>query len=259
MQGAQGIFEAIAEKQAPAIVAVYAHCINFPDSDAFAAYLKTMAASSPMPVSLMLDHGETIEQCLRAISLGFTDVMFDGSALPYDENVANTLEVVKVARPLGIGVEAELGHVGKAADYADFAGQRAGFTNPDTVVPFVDSTGVDFLAIAFGSAHGVFKGQPQIDIDLLREIHLRMDIPLVLHGGSGLTDEQFKAVIANGIAKINVSTNLVISASNRMKTAAAEDGANMFSISAAIKEAYKSGVGDVLDLFGASGKGIVTK
>lgn len=254
MQGAQGTFDAIAEKQAPVIVAVYAHLIDLPDAEAFGAYLKTMAERVDAPVSIMLDHGETVDQCLKAISFGFTDVMFDGSKLPIDENIAKTLEVVAAARPLGIGVEAELGHVGDASDYADFAAKRQGFTDPDSVVPFLEATGVDYLAVAFGTAHGVFKGDPELDLELFEKIAARVDVPLVMHGGSGLSDEQFKAAIAAGVAKINVATNLVIGASKAMKQQAAADTANLFTISAAARTAYKDGVGEVLDLFGCAGK-----
>ena len=254
MQGAQGTFDAIAEKQAPAIVAVYAHLIDLPDAEAFAAYLKTMAERVDAPVSIMLDHGETVEQCLKAISLGFTDVMYDGSKLPIDVNVSKTLEVVAAARPLGIGVEAELGHVGNAADYADFAAKRQGFTDPESVVPFLEATGVDYLAVAFGTAHGVFKGDPELDLELFKNIASLVDVPLVMHGGSGLTDEQFTSAIAAGVAKINVATNLVIGASKAMKKEAAGDAANLFTIAAAARGAYRDGVGAVLELFGSAGK-----
>jgi ketose-bisphosphate aldolase len=256
MQGAKGIFEAIAEKKAPAIVAVYAHLIHNPDAEAFAAYLKTMADGVGVPVSIMLDHGQTVDQCMQAISFGFTDVMFDGSELPFEENIAKTCEVVRAARPLGIGVEAELGHVGNAADYEDFAAKKGGFTDPASVPPFVEATGVDFLAVAFGTAHGVIKGRtPQIDLDLLKDIRTKVDLPLVMHGGSGVTDQQFREVIAAGITKINLATNLVIEATIAMKAAANKDDANLFTIAAAAQNAYKNDAETMIDLFGTKNQG----
>ncbi len=255
MQGAKGAFQAVAEKNAPAIIAVYAQQVLLPDAEAFAKYLKTMAETVDAPVSIMLDHGASIEQCARAIELGFTDVMIDGSSLPFDENVANTKTVVEMAHQKGIGVEAELGHVGSVDDYQDFGGKGQGFTDPETVQPFIDATGVDFLAVAFGTAHGVMKDTPSLNLDLLAEIASRVDIPLVMHGGSGLTDEQFVDSIAAGVSKINVATNLVIAATKMIKQNALESDSNLFTMLMAVSEGYKVGCGKVFDLFGSSGKG----
>lgn len=255
MQGAKGAFEAIAAKKAPAIVAVYAHLVFAPDAEAFVNYLRTMANQSDMPISIMLDHGATVEQCARAIELGFTDVMFDGSQLPYEENVNKTKSVVEMAHPKGVGVEAELGHVGTAADYEDFAGKGQGFTDPESVQPFIDATGVDFLAVAFGTAHGVSKNNPKLNLDLLGDIAKEVDLPLVMHGGSGLTDEQFQQAIAAGIAKVNVSTNLVIAATQMMMQNANQPDASLFSMLGMVSEAYKQGCGKIFDLFGTTGKG----
>ena len=234
-------FDAIAEKNSPAIIAVYAHMILMPDAEAFANYLMTMAEQAPAPVSIMLDHGASVEQCEKAIEFGFTDVMIDGSSLPFEENVAMTKTVIEMAHPKGIGVEAELGHVGSVENYDEFGGQGQGFTDPNSVQPFIDATGVDFLAVAFGTAHGVMKKTPNLKLDLLGEIASRVDIPLVMHGGSGLTDEQFKQAIATGVAKVNVATNLVIAASKMMREDAAREESNIMSLMAAASQAYKIG------------------
>jgi len=255
MQSAKGVFKAVAEKNSPAIIAIYAQMVLLPDAEAFTHYLKTMAKQVEAPVSIMLDHGASVEQCTKAIEFGFTDVMIDGSSQPNDENVKMTKQVVEMAHKKGVGVEAELGHVGSVDNYDEFGGQSQGFTNPDSVQPFINATGVDFLAVAFGTAHGVMKKTPNLNLDLLADIASRVDIPLVMHGGSGLTNEQFKQAIATGIAKINVSTNLVISATKMMREAAAEDDANIFKIMNAACEAYKVGCGKVFDLFGSTGKG----
>ncbi len=254
MQGAAGVFDAIAEKNAPAIIALYGPHIMKPHAAGFVSYLKLGADALEQPVSLMLDHGETVAQCQKAIAWGFTDVMIDGSSLSLAENIALTRSVVDMAHPKGIGVEAELGHVGSAETYEGFGGLGGGFTDPADVPGFIEDTGVDFLAIAFGTAHGVGKGQPKLNLTLLDEISDRVSIPLVMHGGSGLSDEQFRRAIARGVSKINVSTNLVQAATRGMQAAGAREGADLFSIMAAAREGYRLACARTLDLFGASGK-----
>ncbi len=252
MQGAAGIFAAIAEKQAPAIVALYAPRLAEPDAVGFAAYLRTMAEQSPTPVSLMLDHGGSYAQCAQAVAWGFTDVMFDGSQLPLADNIAQTKAVVQMAHAQGVGVEAELGHVGDAAHPDN---PQAHFTDPDIVPDFIAATGVDSLAIAFGTAHGVSKNyQPQLNLDLVRQIAALVEMPLVMHGGSGLSDDQFRAAIQSGISKVNVSTNLVQAAQSGLRTAAAQAESDFFAIMDAAQKGYRENCGRILDLFGASGK-----
>ena len=138
-------------------------------------------------------------------------------ACPLEENIANTRRVVAAAHAAGVGVEAELGHVGMGDQY-DSEGRRGiGFTDPANVERFVEQTGVDFLAIAFGTAHGFYNGEPHLDLDLLSEIRRRVDVPLVMHGGTGLSDEQFRAAIAAGINKINFATSIMNSAADNMR------------------------------------------
>ncbi len=254
MQGAAGIFDAIVEKNAPAIVALYAPLIMADDAAGFVSYLKLRAQALDQPVSLMLDHGATREQCQRAVEWGFTDIMIDGSSLPLAENINLTRSIVDLAHPRGVGVEAELGHVGSAEAYETFGAGGGGFTDPEAVPGFIEATKVDFLAIAFGTAHGVGKGQPRLNLPLLHEINKRVTIPLVMHGGSGLSDDQFRKAIAGGISKINVSTNLVQAATRGMQASAAQEDADLFTIMAAAREGYRLACGETLDLFGASGR-----
>ncbi|HOT90914.1 MAG TPA: class II fructose-bisphosphate aldolase [Anaerolineae bacterium] len=256
MYGVDGLLAALEEKRASAIIAIYAGWLDQPNIRAFAAYIRTRAEAASVPVSLMLDHGGSFEQCIKAIAYGFTDVMYDGSRLPLEENIANTRAVVRAAHAVGLAVEAELGHVGSGSEYQEFGAQRKGFTNPDDVERFVAETGVDILAIAIGTAHGLYAGEPHLDLDLLREIRSRVDIPLALHGGSGCSDEQFRAVIAAGITKINVATDLFVTTARRLTEAArAEDAVEYFAFGKVAVASFQERCGHYLDVFGATGNG----
>jgi fructose-bisphosphate aldolase class II len=254
MRSTDGMFLALEEKRAPAMVAIYSEAMERPNSRAFAAYIRVLADQANVPVSLMLDHGSSFEQCMKAISYRFTDVMYDGSRLPLAENIDSTRAVVRAAHAVGVCVEAELGHVGSGSEYQSFGAQRSGFTDPDSVERFVEETGVDFLAIAIGTAHGLYDGEPQLDIDLLREIRARVDIPLVLHGGSGLSESQFRTVIAAGISKINVATDLFVTAGKRLVEMAQIEDASYFAMGEAAVDSFQERCGYYLDLFGASGQ-----
>ncbi|NLG51059.1 MAG: class II fructose-bisphosphate aldolase [Chloroflexi bacterium] len=253
MLGTEGMFAAIEDKRAPTIVALYAHSVEAPNAKAFAAFIRTMAEKATVPVAFILDHGASVEQCVKALCYGLTDVMFDGSKLPLEENIANTRLVVQMAHAMGAAVEAELGHVGLGRDYS-FEAQRKGFTDPAVAERFVEETGVDALAVAIGTAHGVYKAAPQLDLELLAEIKRRVSVPLVLHGGSGLSEEQFRAAIAGGIAKVNVFTDLGLTAGRQLVAAAGEPNASYFSMTDTVRAAFRARCGYYLDLFGASGK-----
>lgn len=238
LQGIDGIFSAAEACHAPTIIAIYSNQLHLPLSRALVEYIKMRAVESTGVFTLMLDHGPNVETCLLALQMGFTDVMFDGSSLPFEENVAKTRQIVEAAHARGVGVEAELGHVGLGEDYDTISSQRYGFTDPDEAVRFVEATGIDSLAIAFGNAHGNYKGEPHLDIELLKEIRGRVSIPLVLHGGSGISTEQFHQAIDVGIAKINYVTQILNVAAAKMKTAANSEKANVFTITDGIRQAY---------------------
>ena len=253
MHSTDAMFDVLEAKRASAMVALYASALDRPNARAFAAYIRTRAEDAGVPVSLMLDHGRSFEDCIRAIHYGCTDVMYDGSKLPLEENIETTRAVVRAAHAVQVGVEAELGHVGRGSEYEDHETRRKGFTDPDSVERFVAETGVDFLAIAIGTAHGLYAGDPQLDFDLLREIRARVDIPLVLHGGSGVTEEQFRTAIAGGISKINVATDLYVTTGRRLVEAAQAEGASYFALGKAAIDSFVERCGYYLDLFGASG------
>lgn len=254
MKSTEGMFGAIQEKNAPCIVAIYDVFMGHPNARAFAVYIRARAEDVAQPVSLMLDHGSSFEQCMQAIAWGFTDVMYDGSKLSLEENMANTKALVRAAHAMGVAVEAELGHVGRGSDYGDQATRRKGFTDPDMVERFIAETGVDYLAIAIGTAHGLYDGDPELDMELLKEIRSRVDTPLVLHGGSGCTEDQFRTVVALGITKINVATELYVTTGKRIVAAAAEEGANYNGLGRLAVESFQERCGYYLDLFSASGK-----
>jgi len=162
MMGTQGMLAALEEKRSPAIVAVYAGTVDRPGAGAFSALIRALAEEATVPISLMLDHGASYEQCIKALRLGFSDVMYDGSKLPLEENIATTLLVARAAHAVGACAEAELGHVGVGAEYEVFGGQRKGFTDPAVVERFVAETGVDFLAVAMARRMGSTRGNRRL-------------------------------------------------------------------------------------------------
>ena len=249
-----GVLLAAEEKHAPVIIAMYPRVVDLPNSRALAAYVRIRAQECTVPVSLMLDHGASFEQVIQAISLRFTDVMYDGSKLPMEENIAITCAVVRAAHAVDTSVEAELGHVGQASNYKTIAAERMGFTDPAKVAGFVKATGVDSLAVAIGNAHGQYVGDPHLDMDLLRDIRSRVDEPLVLHGGSGICENDFRAAIRAGIAKINVATDLRLATKQGMIEATQSERFSYFDVAKVTTEAYRARCCYHFDLFGTTGK-----
>lgn len=254
MNATDGILNAFQNKHCPGIIGLYSSFLERPNARAITAYIRTRVEDFSFPVSLMLDHGNSVENCIKAIELGFTDVMYDGSRLPFEENIRNTKAVVDVAHKVGVCVEAELGHVGSGREYQKYGAQRKGFTDPNLVETFVKETEVDYLAIAIGTAHGIYDGDPNIDLELLKEIRARVDIPLVLHGGTGCSEEQFRAVIKNGISKINIATDLFLNASRRMVEVAKGENVSYFLLCKTATEAFQERCEYYIELFGAEDK-----
>lgn len=249
VNAAIGVLRAAEAEQAPVILGMYDTWFQQPQAEAVCAGMRALAAEASVPVSLMLDHGSGFGMCIKAIRNGFTDVMFDGSALPYAENAAATRLICEAAHAAGVQVEAELGHVGLGDEY-DAASARDQFTQPDMVSRFVAETGVDYLAVSFGTAHGVYKSAPELDLALLAKLNAVSTVPLAMHGGSGLSEEQFHGAIDRGIAKINIGTNLYLYAAELI----AKSKGDLFSVEAAITEGFRSQCEYYLRLFGASGK-----
>lgn len=208
------------------------------------------AKRSKVPVVVHLDHGKTFEAIIKAITLGFTSVMIDASDLSFEDNIALTQEVVKIAHNVGVSVEAELGHVltsslgggeGREPD-DDLVGVKGNiYTDPQMAKQFVDRTAVDCLAVAFGTVHGIYLKEPRLDLDLIRKIHEEIQIPLVMHGGSGLTEQDYALAIGNGIAKINYYTY-----ANRTGAEAIEKAANAGAVPVLFLEDYVTAVTQAL-------------
>ncbi len=198
----KGILLAAAELQKPLILQMTRSSIEYMGIKTAVAMARAMSEEYAVQSWLHLDHGDSLELVKRCLSAGFDSVMIDASEQSLDENIKITGQVVKLAEQYGANVEAELGYVAKLGQSTD----KVGFTEPDDAKRFVKETGVNALAIAIGSAHGFYKEKPKLDIERLKKIRLMVDIPLVLHGGSGIPGEQIRQAVKAGICKINVAT-----------------------------------------------------
>lgn len=246
-----------AEKQnAPAIVQVAPGEFNFATRE-FYAYVRERLANSPVPFVLHLDHGKSMEECLKAIQAGFTSVMFDGSALSYEENVEKTAEVVKLAHMVGVSVEGEIGTIGTMVNSDEGGVANVTYTNPNEVVDFVSATGVDCLAIAIGTAHGIYpKGfVPKLQLELLKEIKKVSPVPLVLHGGSNNPDDEIREACRIGIRKVNISSDFKYAFFKKLNEVLTETGgfipAKVLNPSI---DAAKVVIAEKMELFGSVGK-----
>lgn len=198
---AVGQIMAAEESKSPVIIGFPPHVMPLISSTLYMPFLIDAAERSSIPVAIQLDHGFEFDEIMRCIKFGVSAVMFDGSDLKYDDNVARTKEIVKVAHSLNVGVEAELGYVGGSV--SDDQGKSSQMTDPDKVVDFISKTGVDALAVSIGNLHGKYKSEPKLDLDRLKKISSITETPLVLHGGSGLTDNDYKDLVKNGISDIH--------------------------------------------------------
>lgn len=202
------VLNASAEKEVPVILSVAEVHFKYLDLDNFIPYIKQRVSHHSEPVTLHLDHGQSYETVMKAIHLGFSSVMYDGSTLPFSENVEKTKQIVQAAHAADISVEAELGHVagGEGNIKNGTEVNRDLFTKAEEAKEFVERTDVDALAVAVGTVHGLYKGEPDLDFDRLSKIRKIVDVPLVLHGGSGLSNQDFKTAVEHGINKINYFT-----------------------------------------------------
>ncbi|SES18799.1 class II fructose-bisphosphate aldolase [Psychrobacillus sp. OK032] len=209
----------VAEREnQPAIIALGERYFPTVDVEGFAALVKAIAEKSPVPIALHLDHAYEKESIIRAIRSGFTSVMFDGSAYEIEENIRRTKEIVEIAHMAGVSVEAEIGSLAKG-DFSDEEEGDGTLTDPQSAKDFVAETGVDFLAAAIGTVHGMYKGEPKIDLPLLEKIQQAVDVPLVLHGGSGTPDAIVKQAVQLGICKVNVNTEVSMAAVSYLQNA----------------------------------------
>ena len=251
-----GIIEISEEKESPVIIAIHPDELSHLGEDVLPAIIQR-AHRSPVPVTIHWDHGGTYEQVLTAIQCGFTSVMIDGSMLPFEENVAITKRVVDAAHAVGLSVEGELGTIGKMDDEAEDGASQIIYTDPDQAVEFVQRTGVDSLAIAIGTSHGIYPStmKPELKLDLLTQIKEKVRVPLVLHGGSNNPDDEIGQSVKLGVNKINISSDIKVAYHQKMREVLA-DGTlrEPNSIQPPCIEAMKVTAAQKIDLFNAAGK-----
>lgn len=212
----RGVVEANDELGYPAIVAFGENYLTNMNVDEVFALVNSMAKRSKQPLALHLDHCKSFDHIIQAIKAGFTSVMYDGSSLPFEENIRQTAQIVSIAHAANVSVEAELG----ALAGGEFSNEESGeeiYTNPDQAARFVAETKVDALAVSIGTVHGMYKGTPKVDVEILKKIAAQVDLPLVLHGGSGTPEDIVRRCIRNGIAKINVNTEISVYTVEKLK------------------------------------------
>lgn len=210
MEIVQAIVEAAEAEKAPVIIQASQGALKYAGLNYIVSLVRVAAESTWVPVVLHLDHGTDREQVLKALRAGFTSVMLDGSKFPLEENIAITRQVVEIARPMGVSVEGELGRIMGTEDHIQVSNLEAAFTDPEEARRFVRETEVDALAVAVGTAHGVYKGEPRLDFERLKKIRELTQIPLVLHGSSGVPDEAIRQAINLGVRKVNIDTDIRI-------------------------------------------------
>jgi len=269
METGQAIVTAGIEENAPLIIQVTQTTLRYTDPEEVSAILHILAERAPIPIALHLDHGRTFETVMRFLKLGFTSVMIDGSLQPdgktprsLEENVELTRKVVEAAHALGVTVEGEIGTLGQIGV------SETALTDPDQAAEFVENTGVDMLAVAIGTAHGLYRGTPVIDIDRVKAISKKVGVPLVMHGGTGTPDEMVRAAIEAGIAKVNIDTQIRIAFYEAVKdTVYATERAHeesdkkgeprkydIRSILGPAREVMTAAVADRIRVFGAAGR-----
>jgi ketose-bisphosphate aldolase len=217
MENIQSVLEAAEELQSPVLIQGAQEEVEYANGECFVAMVKAIAQHKRGVVGIHLDHCAHVDFEIKCIRYGFTSIMFDGSRLSFEDNIATTRKVVEIAHAAGVSVEGELGTIGQTTEFGEKI-PDSGLTNPKDAAQFVAETGVDFLATAFGTAHGFYKAEPKLDFARLQKIAELTNIPLVMHGGTGVPEEQIKKAISLGISKINFSTILRKSFIDRMKT-----------------------------------------
>lgn len=208
MEIVQAIVEAAEAEEAPVIIQASQGAIKYAGLAYIVSLVKVAAEQTKIPVALHLDHGTSFAQVVQCIRSGFTSVMIDGSKYPLKENIALTKKVVEIAKNVGVSTEGELGKIGGTEDDITVKDKDAMLTDPEEVRIFVEETEVDALAVAIGTAHGQYKFKPELDFERLAKIRSLVDIPIVLHGSSGVPDEDIKKAVSLGVRKVNIDTNI---------------------------------------------------
>lgn len=256
MEIVQAIVQAAERENSPVIMQASQGAITYAGLDFITEMVRLAATASPVPVALHLDHGTDFDQVVKCIRSGFTSVMYDGSKLPLEENIAMTRKVLDMARPIGVSVEAELGKIGGTEDNVHVSEKEAMYTDPEEARYFVEQTGVESLAIAIGTAHGQYKGEPKLDLERLGKIKALVKIPIVLHGSSGVPDDSVRKAIELGIRKVNIDTNIREAFVGEMRRVIVEkpDEIDPRKILGPAREAAIAIIREKMRVFGSSGK-----
>lgn len=244
----EAVISAAEEMRSPVIIGTAEILLPYGELALIGPSLVDAAKRATVPVVVHYDHGLTERRCYEAIDLGFSSIMFDGSAGAVEDNIKRTRAMADYAHERGVSIEGEIGHVGQATDSLNE--RKAMYTTPEEAVSFVEATGVDALAVAIGTAHGDYKEKPCLDIEALKKIRAATETPLVLHGGSGLSDDDFRNTIAGGIAKVNIFTDLCNAGVRAMK----EFEGPYLEIRNAKVAAIKAEVIKKMKLFGSCGR-----
>lgn len=276
METAQAIIGAAIEENSPLIIQITQTTLKYTDPEELAALIQVLInRANHLPIALHLDHGRSFEIVMKFLRLGFTSVMIDGSLQPdgktprtYEENVEVTRKVVEAAHAVGVTVEGELGTLGQIGH--EIATESGALTDPDEAARFVDDTGVDLLAVAIGTTHGLYRGTPVIDVERVRAIRAKVDVPLVMHGGSFTPDDAVRAAIQAGICKVNIDTDIrvaffesVAETIREIELAHIEADKrgeprkyDIRQILSPARDAMRATIADRISVFGSSGKAV---
>jgi len=259
MEMAQAVMLAAEELNAPVIIQTTPSTVRYGSLPVYKAMVSALAMNVKVPVALHLDHGDCYDLAMQALEQGYTSIMIDGSYLNFNDNVELTRRVVSMAKPKGISVESELGKVGGKED--NLNGGTGEYTDPGMAKEFVDRTEISSLAVAIGTAHGVYTEAPRLDVDRLKKIRNAINVPLVLHGASGLTNEQVRECINNGICKVNFATELRKAYKTGLDVFLAEkpDVFDPKSYGAMSRDSVKQLVMDLILICGANNRADISK
>ncbi|WP_217595718.1 class II fructose-1,6-bisphosphate aldolase [Cohnella sp. GbtcB17] len=254
LEFAQAITEAAMEEKSPFIFGVSEGALKYMGIEYTVAIAEAAAKKSGLPIALHLDHGSTFDIAMKCIRAGFSSVMFDGSHHPYEENIKLTKEIVKAAHAMGVSVEGELGTIGGVEDDLSVDEADASLAKPEEAIRFYEETGVDALAIAVGTAHGMYKGEVKIHYDIIEAVVSKIPVPIVLHGGSGVPDDMIRKAIQAGAGKINVNTENQVACTAAIREVLGKD-ANVIDPRKYLtpaRTAMKAVVQEKIRLFGSS-------
>ena len=251
---ARAVLEAAEELHSPVMIGTAQVLLPFMPLEAVADYLLPAARRAAVPVCVHFDHGLDFERCIQAVRLGFTSVMYDCSTEPYERNVEKVAEMVRICRAAGVTVEGELGHVGDNEGSGRLLNPADYFTDPATAEDYAKRTGVDALAVAVGNAHGAYRLPPKLDFERISEIAGRTGLPLVLHGGSGLSDSDFHEAIRRGVCKVNIFTDIDRAGREGAEKGLAAGAASLSALTLYMLEEMKAVVRAKIKLFGSANK-----